>query len=260
VRKLAGRGTYEENLQGGRPPDPRDGHECSDEHIAATLNRWIHERPRPSVDPHPCRRYRRTATGTSPPQKNGRCLTTLDVTEPASAASGELMREGILPARQMLFDAPRRITASDLDRSEAQDALRRRQRRRRRPMKRAHHFVSVRSGARLHFTPRRTHRVSASARRIPPPRRPRTRPRRKPTHPPRLPGRAALAPPVRGRHHEGPCGGAPPGGSPVDSVISSSKRCAVALRPRDPVNEGLDVRGRGIEAISVPGAAPAKAG
>jgi hypothetical protein len=38
----------------------------------------------------------------------------------------KLIRDGILPARQVMFDAPWQIAATDLDRSEVQDALRRR--------------------------------------------------------------------------------------------------------------------------------------
>jgi hypothetical protein len=44
-----------------------------------------------------------------------------------------LIRDGILPAKQYVFDAPWQILAADLDRTEVKDALRRRRKRAGRP-------------------------------------------------------------------------------------------------------------------------------
>jgi len=72
--------------------------------------------------------------------KDGRCLTMLDAAHRLNVpchAIRKLIRDGILPARPVMFDAPWQITATDLDRPDVQDALRRRQTRLGRPYRNA---------------------------------------------------------------------------------------------------------------------------
>jgi DNA invertase Pin-like site-specific DNA recombinase len=59
--------------------------------------------------------------------KDGRCLTMLEAAEKVGVSCYQirkLINSGILPARQVVFDAPWQIMASDLERIEVQDALR----------------------------------------------------------------------------------------------------------------------------------------
>lgn len=68
--------------------------------------------------------------------KDGRCLTMLDAAKRLDVPCHvirTLIRDGILPARQVMFDAPWQITATDLERAEVQEALRRRRTRHGRP-------------------------------------------------------------------------------------------------------------------------------
>ena len=115
----------------------------SDQHIAATLNRmgfttghghtWTHVR---------VGAYRRKAGihGYESAVKDGRCLTMLDAAKLLDVPCHvirKLIRDGILPARQVMFDAPWQITATDLERPEVQEALRRRRTRQGRPYRNA---------------------------------------------------------------------------------------------------------------------------
>lgn len=111
----------------------------SDEHVAATLNRmglitgqgltWTAKR----VSSH-----RRThgIDGYESKTKDGRCLTMTEAAEQLGVshyAIRRLIKSGVLPARQVVEDAPWQIMADDLRRPEVQEALRARDRRRRRP-------------------------------------------------------------------------------------------------------------------------------
>lgn len=111
----------------------------SDEHIAAMLNRmalttgqgltWTAKR----VSSH---RSNHDIAGYESKHKDGRCLTMseaaaqLDVSHYAIRC---LIKSGVLPARQVVEDAPWQILADDLQRPEVQEALRARGARRRRP-------------------------------------------------------------------------------------------------------------------------------
>jgi DNA invertase Pin-like site-specific DNA recombinase len=103
-----------------------------DQHIAATLNRmglktgqgmtWNEKR---------VGSYRRTAgiVGYASAVKDGRCLTMYEAARAVGATSHairRLIQRGILPARQVVMDAPWQIMASDLQRPEVQEALCRR--------------------------------------------------------------------------------------------------------------------------------------
>lgn len=107
----------------------------SAEHIAATLNRmglltgqgltWSARR---------VESYRTTAgiSAYESANKDGRCLTMHEAARAVGATSHAIRRlinKGILPARQVVKDAPWQIQAADLERPEVQEALRRRQRR-----------------------------------------------------------------------------------------------------------------------------------
>jgi DNA invertase Pin-like site-specific DNA recombinase len=63
--------------------------------------------------------------------KDGRCLTMLEAAQKLGVTCHvirKLIHDGILPARQVVFDAPWQILAADLDRPDVQAALRRRRR------------------------------------------------------------------------------------------------------------------------------------
>lgn len=102
------------------------------EEIAATLNRmglitgqgntWTARR----VDS-----YRKTAgiPAYESAVKDGRCLTMLEAAKACGVtchAIRKLIKDGILPARQVVPDAPWQILSADLDRAEVQEALRNR--------------------------------------------------------------------------------------------------------------------------------------
>jgi hypothetical protein len=72
--------------------------------------------------------------------KDGRCLTMLEAARMLGVTCHVirmLIRDGHLPARQVVFDAPWQIVAADLQRSEVQAALRRRRTRQGRPYRNA---------------------------------------------------------------------------------------------------------------------------
>jgi len=105
----------------------------SDEEIAATLNRmgfatghrntWSAERVESFRRTKEIRAYE-SAT------KDGRCLTMLEAAQKLGVSCYQirkLIRGGVLPARQVVFDAPWQILAEDLDRPEVLAALHRRQ-------------------------------------------------------------------------------------------------------------------------------------
>jgi hypothetical protein len=106
----------------------------SDEEIAATLNRmklstgqgltWNSAR---------VGAYRRTAGihGYESAIKDGQCLTMVEAAAKAGVschAIRKLIKSGLLPARQVVFDAPWQIQVADLERPEVQKALHRRRR------------------------------------------------------------------------------------------------------------------------------------
>jgi hypothetical protein len=108
------------------------GARWSDEHIAATLNRMGSTTPFGHTwSAKRVGDYRRTKgiPGYESAVKDGRCLTMVEAAEKASVschAIRVLIRDGILPAKQYVFDAPWQILAVDLERPEVQQALRRR--------------------------------------------------------------------------------------------------------------------------------------
>lgn len=68
--------------------------------------------------------------------KDGKCLTMIEAAAKAGVschAIRKLIRDGILPAKQYVFDAPWQILAADLERPNVQNALRRRRKRVGRP-------------------------------------------------------------------------------------------------------------------------------
>jgi DNA invertase Pin-like site-specific DNA recombinase len=104
----------------------------SDADIAATLNRmglatgqgltWT------AVRVGSYRRYAGIA-GYESAVKDGRCLTMLEAATKLAVTCHvirKLIRDGVLPARQVMPDAPWQILAADLDRREVHEALRRR--------------------------------------------------------------------------------------------------------------------------------------
>jgi hypothetical protein len=115
------------------------GARWSDEHIAATLNRMGSKTPFGHTwNAKRVGGYRRTKNipGYESAVKDGRCLTMVEAAEKAGVschAIRVLIRKGILPAKQYVFDAPWQILATDLDRPEVQEALRRRHKRAGRP-------------------------------------------------------------------------------------------------------------------------------
>jgi DNA invertase Pin-like site-specific DNA recombinase len=115
------------------------GARWSDEHIAATLNRMGSTTPfGHHWDARRVAQFRRTKgiPGYESAVKDGRCLTMLEAAEKLGVtchAIRKLIRDGVLPAKQYVFDAPWQIMSADLERPEVQDALRRRRKRAGRP-------------------------------------------------------------------------------------------------------------------------------
>jgi DNA invertase Pin-like site-specific DNA recombinase len=111
----------------------------SDADIATTLNRLgLSTGQGNSWNPRRVGNYRRKAgiLGYESAVKDGRCLTMLEAARTLGVTCHvirALIRDGILLARQIVFDAPWQILASDLKRPEVQAALRRRRTRRGRP-------------------------------------------------------------------------------------------------------------------------------
>jgi DNA invertase Pin-like site-specific DNA recombinase len=106
------------------------GARWSDEHIAATLNRMGSKTPFGHTwSAKRVGDYRRTKgiPGYESAVKDGRCLTMVEAAEKVGVschAIRVLIKKGLLPAKQYVFDAPWQILAADLDRPEVQDALR----------------------------------------------------------------------------------------------------------------------------------------
>ena len=101
----------------------------SDEHIAATLNRlglktgqnntWTAQRVGAHRQKHGIRGYESA-------NKDGHCLTMLEAAKKVGASCHflrSLIQKGILPARQLMKDAPWQILASDLESPPVQSAL-----------------------------------------------------------------------------------------------------------------------------------------
>lgn len=115
------------------------GMKWSDEHIAATLNRMGTSTPFGHTwDAKRVAGYRRTKgiPGYESALKDGKCLTMLEAAAKLGVSCHvirKLIREGILPAKQYVFDAPWQIQAADLERSEVQKALRTRRKQAGRP-------------------------------------------------------------------------------------------------------------------------------
>ncbi len=115
------------------------GARWSDDHIAATLNRMGTTTPFGHTwDARRVAGYRRTKAipGYESAVKDGKWLTMVEAAEKVGAtchAIRKLIRDGILPAKQYVFDAPWQILATDLERPEVQAALRSRRRRAGRP-------------------------------------------------------------------------------------------------------------------------------
>jgi hypothetical protein len=111
----------------------------SDADIAATLNRM----GLPTGQGHTWSNarvggYRRKAgiPGYESAVKDGRCLTMLEAARTLNVTCHvirKLIRDGLLPARQVMSDAPWQIRAVDLERGDVREALRRRQTRQGRP-------------------------------------------------------------------------------------------------------------------------------
>ena len=111
----------------------------SDTDIAATLNRlglttgqgnsWNERR----VGNH---RRKASIPGYESAVKDGRCLTMLEAARKLDVTCHvirRLIRDGVLPAQQVMPDAPWQILAADLERPDVQQAVRRRRSRRGRP-------------------------------------------------------------------------------------------------------------------------------
>lgn len=115
------------------------GARWSDEHIAATLNRMGSSTPFGHTwDAKRVAGYRHTKAipGYESAVKDGKCLTMVEAAEKVGVTSHairKLIRDGILPAKQYVVDAPWQILAVDLERPEVQKALRCRRRRAGRP-------------------------------------------------------------------------------------------------------------------------------
>jgi DNA invertase Pin-like site-specific DNA recombinase len=115
----------------------------SDADIAATLNRLgLTTGQGNSWNERRVGNYRRKASipGYESAVKDGRCLTMLEAATTLGVTCHvirALIRNGILPARQVVFDAPWQILAADLERPEVQAALRRRRTRQGRPYRNA---------------------------------------------------------------------------------------------------------------------------
>ncbi len=106
------------------------GTRWSDEHIAATLNRMGASTPfGHNWNAKRVGDYRRTKgiPGYESAIKDGKWLTMVEAAEKAGVschAIRKLIRDGILPAKQYVFDAPWQILAADLERPEVDAALR----------------------------------------------------------------------------------------------------------------------------------------
>jgi hypothetical protein len=115
------------------------GARWSDEHIAATLNRMGTSTPFGHTwNAKRVGGYRRTKgiPGYESAVKDGKCLTMVEAAQRVGVschAIRKLIREGILPAKQYVFDGPWQILAVDLERPEVEAALRGRRRRAGRP-------------------------------------------------------------------------------------------------------------------------------
>ena len=115
------------------------GARWSDEHIAATLNRMGSSTPFGHTwDAKRVGDYRRTKgiPGYESAMKDGLCLTMVEAAKKAGVSCHvirKLIRLGVLPAKQYVFDAPWQILAVDLERPEVQEALRRQRKRAGRP-------------------------------------------------------------------------------------------------------------------------------
>ncbi len=115
------------------------GTRWSDDHIAATLNRMGTSTPFGHTwDAKRVGGYRRTQgiAGYESAVKDGKCLTMVEAAAKMGVschAIRKLIRDGILPAKQYVFDAPWQIVAADLERPEVLGALRRRRKRAGRP-------------------------------------------------------------------------------------------------------------------------------
>jgi DNA invertase Pin-like site-specific DNA recombinase len=111
----------------------------SDADIAVTLNRLgLTTGQGNSWNERRVGNYRRKAgiSGYESAVKDGRCLTMLEAAETLGVTCHvirALIRDGILPARQVVFDAPWQIRAADLERPAVHAALHRRRTRRGRP-------------------------------------------------------------------------------------------------------------------------------
>lgn len=126
------------------PPEVHDvirqmGTRWSDEHIAASLNRMGAATPFGHTwNAKRVGEYRRTKDipGYESAVKDGKCLTMVEAAGKAGVschAIRKLIRDGILPAKQYVFDAPWQILAADLERPEVEAALRGRRKRAGRP-------------------------------------------------------------------------------------------------------------------------------
>lgn len=111
----------------------------SDQDIAAALNRMgQHTGQAKAWTAVRVGSYRRSngIHGYESAVKNGRCLTMVEAAQTKGVTCHvirQLIKKEILPARQVMLDAPWQILAADLDRPEVEEALRRRRRRSGRP-------------------------------------------------------------------------------------------------------------------------------
>lgn len=115
------------------------GARWSDEHIAATLNRMGSSTPFGHTwNAKRVGDYRRTKgiPGYESAVKDGKCLTMVEAARKAGVSCHvirKLIQDGILPAKQYVFDGPWQILAVDLERPEVEAALRSRRKRAGRP-------------------------------------------------------------------------------------------------------------------------------
>jgi len=115
-----------------------------DEHIAATLNRMGSSTPFGHTwNARRVAGYRRTKgiPGYESAVKDGKCLTMVEAAANLGVSCHvirRLINDGILPAKQHVFDAPWQIQAIDLERPEVKEALRCRRKRAGRPCRNTH--------------------------------------------------------------------------------------------------------------------------
>lgn len=115
------------------------GARWSDEHIAATLNRMGASTPFGHTwNARRVAGFRRTKgiPGYESAVKDGRCLTMVEAADKIRVSCHvirKLIKDGVLPAKQYVSDAPWQILAADLERPEVVAALRSRRRRAGRP-------------------------------------------------------------------------------------------------------------------------------